>query len=125
MKGFIHYTLLAIVCVFAQASYATAQSGAHASVGLGHGEEGYLHLQEMIKRFEFSLKMSDTTPDMKKHLQAAIKAGQDTLKSYDEVLKHASEALGRPAGKGSMPEGSDHEREHEGSGSHRHEEGSR
>ena len=31
-----------------------AQSGGHASVGLGHGEEGYLHLQEMIKHSSLS-----------------------------------------------------------------------
>jgi hypothetical protein len=118
---------LAMLFVFAQASIAGAQAGAHASVGLGHGEEGYLHLQEMVKHLEFSLKMSDASPDMKKHLQAAINGGKDALKTYDEALKHASEALGRPAGggKGPMSEGSEHEREREGSGSHKHDEGSR
>ena len=50
-----------------------AQAGGHASVGLGHGEEGYLHLQEMVKHFEFSLKMDDASPDLKMHGAEALK----------------------------------------------------
>lgn len=123
MKYIMH--CLVLTFMLTQANIAGAQSKSHASVGLGHGEEGYLHLEEMIKHLEFSLKMPDTTPESKKHIQGAIKSGREALKAYDEALNHAFEALGRPAGKGPMSEGSDDSREREGSGTHRHDEGSR
>ena len=42
---------------------AWAQAGAHVSVGLGHGEEGYLHLEEMVKHLEFGLNMPDANEE--------------------------------------------------------------
>ena len=99
-----------------------AQSGGHASVGLGHGEEGYLHLQEMIKHYEFSLQMPDANEELKMHAPVALQHAKEAVKHYNEALKHGNESLGRrpsmPMAEGSG--GGDHE---EGS-SHRHEEGS-
>jgi hypothetical protein len=78
---------------------------------LEHGEEGYLHLEEMIKHLELGLKSPDATPEFKREVRKAIEIGQQALMAYDEALNRASEALGRPATSG-PPEGS----EHEGSG---------
>ena len=116
MRQMVYCLILAFMLT--SANIAGAQSKSHASVGLGHGEEGYLHLEEMVKHLEFSLKLPDASPDLKKHIQAAIKAGREALMAYDEALNHASAALGRPAGKGPQSEGSDDAREHEGSGMH-------
>ena len=38
-----------LLFTFVTVNPVSAQSGGHASVGLGHGEEGYLHLEEMVK----------------------------------------------------------------------------
>ena len=62
-----------------------AQSGGHASVGLGHGEEGFLHLQEMIKHYEFSLKMPDASEELKTHAPVAFQHAKEAIKHYDEV----------------------------------------
>ena len=106
------------------ASVAWAQSGGHASVGLGHGEEGYLHLQEMIKHYEFSLKMPDARDELKHHAPVALQHAKEAIKHYDEALRHGNESLGRPA---SMPmaEGSGGRGHQEEGSSHSHEEGSR
>ena len=99
-----------------------AQSEGHASVGLGHGEEGYLHLQEMIKHYEFSLQMPDANAELKTHAPVVLQHAKEAIKHYNEALKHGNKSLGRrpsmPMAEGSG--GGDHE---EGS-SHRHEEGS-
>ena len=73
-----------------------AQAGGQASVGLGHGEEGYLHLEEMVKHFEFSLNMPDASPGLKQHGGAALQHAREALRHYNEALIHASESLGRP-----------------------------
>ena len=106
------------------ASVAWAQSGGHASVGLGHGEGGYLHLQEMIKHYEFSLKMPDASEELKTHAPVALQHAKEAIKHYDEALRHGNESLGRPA---SMPmaEGSGGRGHQEEGSSHSHEEGSR
>ncbi len=92
-----------------------AQAGGHASVGLGHGEEGFLHLQEMVKHYEFSLKMDDASPDLKMHGAEALKPARQALKHYDAALIHASESLGRPAGNPMMGGGSGGDHRDEGS----------
>lgn len=109
------------VFMFGFTGPAWAQANGHASVGLGHGEEGYLHLEEMIKHLEFSLKMSDANPNLRAHGNRALKEAKKALTYYDEALKHASEALGRPPRVPMMGEGSGNEMED----SHEHEEGSR
>tara|TARA_Y100001936_G_C15760958_1_gene501209 strand:- start:125 stop:514 length:390 start_codon:yes stop_codon:yes gene_type:complete len=100
-----------------------AQSEGHASVGLGHGEEGYLHLQEMIKHYEFSLQMPDANEELKNHASVALQHAKEAVKHYNEALKHGNESLGRRA---SMPmaEGSGGDGYKEEGSSHRHEEGS-
>ena len=105
------------------ASVAWAQSGGHASVGLGHGEEGYLHLQEMIKHYEFSLQMPDANEELKTHAPVALQHAKEAVKHYNEALKHGNESLGRRA---SMPmaEGSGGGGYKEEGSSHTHEEGS-
>ena len=55
--------------------------GGHASVGLGHGEEGYLHLQEMVKHLEFSLKMPDASEELKTHAGVSLKARQRSVEA--------------------------------------------
>ena len=105
---------------------AFAQAKGHASVGLGHGEEGYLQLEEMIKHIEFSLKMPDANSDLRSHGEQALKDARAALDKYNDALKHASEALGRPARTSSMGEGSGGgmpSYREEGS-NHSHEEGS-
>ena len=51
-----HLKIIAGICFFAAIFLAgnpvCAQSVGHASVGLGHGEEGYLHLEERVKELE-------------------------------------------------------------------------
>ena len=101
-----------------------AQSGGHASVGLGHGEEGYLHLQEMIKHYEFSLQMPDANEELKTHAPVALQHAKEAVKHYNEALKHGNESLGRRAGM-PMAEGSGGGGGYREEGSsHRHEEGS-
>ena len=76
---------------------AWSQAKGHASVGMGRGEEGFLALQEMVRRLEFSLKMRDASPEMKLHLNFALKHAREALVHYDEALKHTNESLGRSA----------------------------
>ena len=76
----------------------------------------HLHLQEMVKHFEFSLKMDDASPDLKTHGAVALKHAKQALTHYNEALTHASESLGRPTGNPMMGGGS--------GGDHSHEEGS-
>ena len=87
---------VAMVLSFSLVSSGWAQAGVNASVGLGHGEEGYLHLQEMVKHLEFSLKMPDADTQLKTHATISLQHAQEALRHYDEALKHASESLGRP-----------------------------
>ena len=95
-----------------------AQSGGHASVGLGHGEEGYLHLQEMIKHYEFSLQMPDASEEFKNHGSVALQHAKEAIKHYNEALKLGNESLGRRAS-APMEEGSGGEDDR-----HSHDEGS-
>ncbi|MGV7221229.1 MAG: hypothetical protein ACQ9MH_06880 [Nitrospinales bacterium] len=89
---------------------AWSQAKGHASVGMGRGEEGYLALQEMVKRLEFSLKMNDASPKMKIHLNFALKHAKEAMVHYDEALKHTNESLGRTARNPlESRSGSDHE----------------
>ena len=74
-----------------------AQARGHASVGLGHGEEGYLHLEAMIEHLKFGVKMADENSDLKVHGGVALKEAQKALEYYNEALKHANESLGRSA----------------------------
>ena len=89
-----------------------SQAKGHASVGMGRGEEGYLALKEMVRRLEFSLKMQDASPEMKLHVNFALKHAREALLHYDEALKHTNESLGRTArnpmtgGEGAGMEGS-------------------
>ena len=56
MERYQSKTLVGIcffAAIFLAGNPVWAQSGGHASVGLGHGEEGYLHLEEMVKHLEF------------------------------------------------------------------------
>ena len=76
---------------------AWSQAKGHASVGMGRGEEGYVALKEMVKRLEFSLKMNDASPEMKIHLNFALKHAREAMVHYDEALKHTNESLGRTA----------------------------
>ena len=91
---------------------AWSQAKGHASVGMGRGEEGYVALQEMVKRLEFSLKMKDASPEMKIHLNFALKHAREAMVHYDEALKHTNESLGRTA---RNPLESSREGGHEGS----------
>ena len=108
--------LLAILFFVSMAQSAWSQAIGHASVGMGRGEEGYLALKEMIKRLEFSLKMNDASPEMKIHINLALKHANEALLHYDEALKHTNESLGRSArnpiagGSGAGMEGSHNER---------------
>ena len=98
-----HFELKISICFMAvllMVNPLWAQSGGHASVGLGHGAEGYLHLQEMIKHYEFSLQMPDANEELKTHAPVALQHAKEALKHYDEALKHGNESLGRRA---SMP----------------------
>ena len=96
-----------------------AQSGGHASVGLGHGEEGYLHLEALVKHLGFRLQMPDATEELKTHGPMALRHAKEALKHYNEALKHGSESLGRrasmPMGEGSGGPGFRDERHDEGS----------
>lgn len=116
MKRVTGYILFIGLFTLVSSNPVWAQAGGHASVGLGHGEEGYLHLQEMIKHYEFSLRMDDASPDLKMHGNKALVHARQALKHYNEALTHASESLGRPAGNPMMGGGS--------GGDHSHEEGS-
>lgn len=91
------FVLAGIVCTFLIVQNSWAQAKGHANVALGRGEEGYLALQEMIKRLEFSLKMNDASPEMKGHLNTSLKHAREAIIHYDEALKHANESLGHPA----------------------------
>ncbi len=104
---------IALTFIFAQNTWAQAKG--HASVALGRGEEGYLALQEMIKRIEFSLKMSDASPEMKAHLNTSLKHAREAIIHYDEALKHTNQSLGRAARNpfAGAPEGSHMEGSHQ------------
>ena len=92
---------------------------------LGHGEEGYLHLEEMIKHLEFGLKMPDAGQDLQTHGSVAVKHAREALKHYNEALKHANESLGRPTTRNPlMGGGSGSEHSHEEGPSNSYEEGS-
>ncbi len=110
---------LVFAALFLVSGSVWAQAKGHASVGLGHGEEGYLQLEEMIKHLEFSLKMSDADPTLVSHTETALVNAREALKKYDAALTHASEALGRPSRVAPSGEGSGG-----GGESHSHEEGS-
>ncbi len=121
MKRFTSGYIVLILAVFflvSTAQFAWSQAKGHASVGMGRGEEGYLALQEMVKRLEFSSKMNDASPEMKIHINFALKHAKEALIHYDQALKHTSESLGRPArnplagGNGAGMEGSHNEREY-------------
>ena len=119
-----HFQLEISICFFAillMVNPLWAQSGGHASVGLDHGEEGYLHLQEMIKHYEFSLEMPDANDELKTHAPVALQHAKEAIKHYNEALKHGNESLGRRA---SMPEVSGAGRQQQEGSSHSHEEGS-
>ena len=60
-----------------------AQARGHASVGLGHGAEGYLPLEVMIKDLEFGLYMPDAGKYLKYFCNSAIKHEKDALKHYN------------------------------------------
>lgn len=104
---------IALTIIFAQNTWAQAKG--HASVALGRGEEGYLALQEMIKRIEFSLQMSDASLEMKAHLNASLKHAREAIIHYDEALKHTNQSLGRAARNpfAGAPEGSYMEGSHQ------------
>ncbi len=91
------FFLAAMTLTFIFAQNIWAQAKGHANVALGRGEEGYLALQEMIKRIEFSLKMSDASPEMKAHLNTSLKHAREAIIHYDEALKHTNQSLGRAA----------------------------
>lgn len=100
MNSLTRNWVVAILCIifllgFTQAAWSQAKG--HASVGMGRGEEGYVALQEMVKRLEFSLKMKDASPEMKIHINFALKHAKEALVHYDEALKHTNESLGRTA----------------------------
>jgi hypothetical protein len=97
MKKLLAIVFTLVCAMVFSSSSAFAQATGHASVGLGHGEEGYLHLQEMVKHLEFSLKMPDADENLKAHGAVALKHAKEALAHYDEAIKHASESLGRPA----------------------------
>ena len=89
-KGFqsiliIKICFIAILFVF---NSSWAQSGGHASVGLGHGEEGYLDLKEMIKHYEFSLQMPDASDELKSHAPATLQHAKEAIKHYNEVTDY-------------------------------------
>lgn len=114
--------LLAVLFLAGMTQSAWSQAKGHASVGLGRGEEGYLALKEMVKHLEFSLKMKDASPEMKIHLNFALKHAREAMLRFDEALKHANESLGRPArnpmagGSGAGMEGSHMEGSHNDGG---------
>ena len=115
MKSFIHGWIVVTLSVFFLMGFtqsAWSQAKGHASVGMGRGEEGYLALQEMVKRLEFSLKMKDASPEMKIHLSFALKHAKEAIVHYDVALKHTNESLGRTA---RNPMASGGESSHEGS----------
>ena len=111
-QGYIGVVILSVFFLMGFTQSAWAQAKGHASVGMGRGEEGYLALQEMVKRLEFSLKMKDASPEMKIHINFALKHAKEAIVHYDEALKHTNASLGRTA---RNPMTSGGESSHEGS----------
>lgn len=79
-----------------------------AQMALLNDSDGILHLEAMIRNLKMSLKSEDTSPQMKSHIEGALKHAEEALTNYRIALEETIKVLGKKNGKGirKMEEGS-------------------